>query len=123
MKFSSLRLDNRRRTYVRLIGQIRHALNQALADESHARNLTRADIARLLGKNKAFVTRTLNGTSNMTIETLADFAFALDRSVKVELLPRSLAHGSNHMQTPGSTTNTTAPAVSDPDKSLSAFAV
>jgi transcriptional regulator with XRE-family HTH domain len=95
MLFSSLHIDKRRRTYVRLIGEIRHALNQALSEENQSRGLTRAAIARLLGKNKSFVSRKLNGTSNMTLETLADLAFALDRPVKISLPLRSTAPQSN----------------------------
>ncbi len=100
MRSSELTLGKRRRTYVRLIGEIRHALNQALAEENARRGLTRADIARLLGKNKSVITRKLTGTSNMTLETLADLAFALDRPVKVELPSRHAAVGSNLANVP-----------------------
>jgi len=100
MRSSELTLGKRRRTYVRLIGEIRHALNQALAEENARRGLTRADIARLLGKNKSVITRKLTGTSNMTLETLADLAFALDRPVKVELPSRHAAVGSNQTNVP-----------------------
>jgi transcriptional regulator with XRE-family HTH domain len=57
--------------------------------------LTRADIAKLIGRDKSFVTRKLNGDSNMTLQTLADLAFALNRPVKVKLSPRTVAVGSN----------------------------
>lgn len=96
MKSSSLRLDKRRRTFVRLIGEIRHALNRALEEESQSRGLTRAAIARILNTNKSFVTRKFNGTSNMTLETLADLAYALDRPIKVELPSRAQNNRSNY---------------------------
>lgn len=94
-RFSSLTIDKRRRTYVRLIGEIHEALNQALAEEHQTRGLTKADIARLLGKNRAFVTRKLNGSSNMTLETLADLAYALNRPVRLSLPERVIGAGSN----------------------------
>lgn len=92
---TSSSLDKRRRTYVRLVGKIQNALNQALAEEHEKRNLTRTGMATVLGTNKSFVTRKMNGTSNMTLETLADLAFALDRVVNIELLSRAQMAGSN----------------------------
>jgi transcriptional regulator with XRE-family HTH domain len=86
MKSSSLHIDRRRRSYVRLLGEIQHALNQALSEEHQRRGLTRAEMARIIGKNKSFVTRKLTGVDNMTLETFADLAFALDRPVRVSLL-------------------------------------
>lgn len=87
----------RRRTFVRLIGEIRHALNQALTEEYEARGLTKADIARDLGKDKSFVTKKLGGTSNMTLETLADLAFAMNRPVKIQMPARLPLDGSNQV--------------------------
>lgn len=87
----------RRRTFVRLIGEIRHALNQALTEECHARGLTKADIARALGKDKSFVSKKLGGTSNMTLETLADLAFAMNRPVKVQVPARPPLASGNHL--------------------------
>lgn len=95
MTFSSLSIDKRRRTYVRLIGQIRRALNEALGQEFERRGLTKTKVALLLGWSKSFVTRKLAGTSNMTLETLADLAFALDRIVEIRLIPRTSPPGSN----------------------------
>ncbi len=100
MTSSDLVLGKRRRTYVRLIGEIRHALNQALVEENARRGLTRAEIARSLGKNKSVITRKLAGTSNMTLETLADLAYALDRPVKVQLPSRHPDTNSNQMGPP-----------------------
>ena len=43
MPSSKIRVDKRRRTYIRLIGEIRHALNQALAEEHEKRGLAAID--------------------------------------------------------------------------------
>lgn len=77
------------------MGDIKHALNQALAEEFAARKLTRKHIADLLEVDKSFVTKKFTGEGNMTLETLADLAFALDRSVKITLSPRKIAAQSN----------------------------
>jgi transcriptional regulator with XRE-family HTH domain len=92
--------DKRRRTFVRLIGEIRHVLNEALAEEHSRRDLTKADIAKILGVNKSFVGRKLSGESNMTLATLADLAYALDRNVKITLPSRHVPAGSNQFAGP-----------------------
>lgn len=97
MTSSSSAISARRRTYVRLIGEIRHALNQALTEEHAARGLTKTDIARILNKDKSFVTKKLTGMSNMTLETLADLAFAMNRPVHVSVPSRTPFGGSNQI--------------------------
>lgn len=95
---SSLTLHPRRRSYVRLIGEIQHALNHALCEEHQIRGLTKAQIAAVIGKDKSFVTRKLSGTGNMTLETLADLAYALNRPVKVVLPSRTAPSNSNSVR-------------------------
>jgi len=119
MTSSNLLLDGRRRTYVRLIGEVRHALNQALAEEFKANGLTKAAMATKLQKSKSFVTRKMNGTSNMTLESLADLAFALNRPVTISLPSRKTAVSSNE-QTHGYKSQPPATASSP---KLSPFAV
>ncbi|MGQ3047809.1 MAG: helix-turn-helix transcriptional regulator [Niveispirillum sp.] len=97
MSFKS-RIDKRRQTYIRLLSEIAHALNQALDEEHVRRGLTQADIARTLGKEKSFVSRKLSGDTNMTLETLADLAYALDRPVHVSLPSREPVAGTNYFQ-------------------------
>jgi transcriptional regulator with XRE-family HTH domain len=98
MMSSNLKLDKRRRTFIRLLGDIQHVLNQALDEEYQKRGLTRAGLARAIGRDKSFVTKKLNGTSNMTLETLADLAFALDRAVRVYLPERTEPFGTNRFE-------------------------
>lgn len=85
----------RRRTYVRLIGDIREQLHKSLDEENAARQLTQQGMADALNTSKSFISRKMNGTSNMTLETLADLAYALDRVVNVELRSRLPKLGSN----------------------------
>ncbi len=88
MTSSNFAISKRRRTFIRLIGQIHDALNAALEEEHKLTGLTRADIAKTLGLNRSFITRKFTGADNMTIETLADLAFALNRPVEVRLPSR-----------------------------------
>lgn len=91
--------DKRRRTYTRLVGEISHALNQALVEEHEDRNLTRAQMAAALGWDRASITKLLSGSRNMTLETLADLAFALDRPIRVSL-PSRTRHTNSRVGSP-----------------------
>jgi ribosome-binding protein aMBF1 (putative translation factor) len=110
----SIKSNPRRRSYVRLVGEIQRALNGALQEENQARGLTRKMIADLLGKNKSVITRKFAGSSNMTLETLADLAYALDRPVKVSLPSRHSPASSNYSHSPAAAQGTPAPAARPP---------
>jgi transcriptional regulator with XRE-family HTH domain len=58
------------------------AVTGALEDEMERSGVTRAELARLLGKTPAFVSQVLNGARNMTIKTIADIALALGLQVR-----------------------------------------
>jgi hypothetical protein len=45
-------------------------------------NVSRTELAAKLGKGPAFVSQILSGSRNMTLKTLSDFAWALDRQVR-----------------------------------------
>lgn len=50
--------------------------------------VSRAGLAKRIGKSKAFVTQLLSGSRNMTLHTFADLAFALGH--KIEIAPAPL---------------------------------
>lgn len=91
-----------------MLGEIQHVLLEALEEESRDRGLTRAEMARSIGKNKSFVTRKLSGDSNMTLQSLADLAFSLDRPVKVNLPSRHAQISSNRTVANPATSETPA---------------
>ncbi|WP_158047079.1 helix-turn-helix transcriptional regulator [Skermanella pratensis] len=96
MRTRSFRIDERRRSYLRLVSEIKHVLAQALAEEQERRGLTMAEMARILEVDRSHISRKLSGETNMTLETLADLAYALDRPVQISLLPRPVRHDVNH---------------------------
>jgi|GEM_PF-5171589 len=100
MTSSEAKIAPRRRTYVRLLGEIYDQLNQALSEEHAAQGLTQADVARSLDVTRSYISKKMNGTSNMTLETLADLAFGLNRKIKVILQPNIAAIVSNHSRDP-----------------------
>lgn len=58
---------------------------EAIASLMHEQEVTRADLARRIGKSSAFVTKILRGDNNFTLRTLSDLLFALDRSAHLTL--------------------------------------
>ena len=50
--------------------------------------LTRAEVARRLDRDPAWVSRTLSGPGNWTLQTWSDFVFALDGYVQLDVPPR-----------------------------------
>jgi len=52
-------------------------------------NVSRAELARRLGKTKGYVTQLLDGRANMTIRTISDVLHALNRAVHFQDGPLS----------------------------------
>jgi transcriptional regulator with XRE-family HTH domain len=48
----------------------------------------KAELARRVGKSRAYVTQSLSGDRNMTLGTLASFANALNADAVIDLQPR-----------------------------------
>lgn len=55
-----------------------------LIDLMKEKNVSRAELARRIGKSPSFITQALGGTRNMTLRTIADFAYALGCELKIE---------------------------------------
>lgn len=49
--------------------------------------LSKADLAKRIGKSKAFVSQVLSGSRNMTMHTFADLACALGHKIELALSP------------------------------------
>jgi DNA-binding phage protein len=71
------------RVYARLAADVARELAGALAAESQFGTITRAELARRLGRDKAFVTRKLSGGENMELRTVAAFLAALGYEMEV----------------------------------------
>jgi plasmid maintenance system antidote protein VapI len=65
--------DSRR---ARFIGRVRRELKQAVAD-AKKNGVTRAQIAKKIGRQPAVITRQLNGEANLTLSSIGDLAWAL----------------------------------------------
>ena len=53
----------------------------------------RAELARRVGKSRAYVTQSLSGNRNWTLDTLAKFANALNADAVIDLQPREAPSG------------------------------
>ena len=51
--------------------------------------IKKSDLAKRIGKSKAYVTQLLGGTRNMTLHTFADLVFALGHRVEFNVAPQS----------------------------------
>ncbi|MGC8524332.1 MAG: helix-turn-helix domain-containing protein [Acidibrevibacterium sp.] len=71
------------RVYARLTAHVARELARALAKESKFGTITRAELARRLGRDKGFVTRKLSGGENMELRTVAAFLAALGYEMDV----------------------------------------
>ncbi len=60
---------------------------ELLATVMHQRKISRAELAKRVGKSKSFITQVLRGDQNLTLRTIADLFFALDYRVGFKALP------------------------------------
>jgi transcriptional regulator with XRE-family HTH domain len=84
MTFYRFDIDARSRKAGRLIGRIRSELLKALTEEKRA-GLTQQELARRLELGRSALNRQLSGESNLSLRSLADLAWALDREIAFEL--------------------------------------
>ncbi len=88
----------RKRVAGRFFTRVRRELQKAFIEEKASRNLTQAELARQLGTARSTVCRQLAGSENLTLRTLADYAWALDRDIVFEMQKKAKAAGDNYQQ-------------------------
>ena len=71
------------RIYAKLAADVSRELFLALQMEGRERNLTKAEVARLIGRNKATITRALSG-GNLELRTIAAILAALGHEMEVK---------------------------------------
>jgi ribosome-binding protein aMBF1 (putative translation factor) len=94
MTFFRFDIDARSRTSGRLFGRVRRELIKAIMEEKRG-GLTRQELARRLETRRSDINRQLSGEAEITLRSLADLAWALDREVTVELRRPDNAAGQN----------------------------
>lgn len=61
---------------------------ELLCETMEKKGISRAQLARRLGKSKAYITQILRGNQNMTLRTLADISDVLDVRISLKAVPR-----------------------------------
>ena len=65
------------------------AFTEKVVAAMRERDMSRVELAQRLGVSKAFVTKLLNGNTNLTIRTMVSLAAALECELLVDIQPRS----------------------------------
>jgi hypothetical protein len=94
MTFYRFDIGARSRKAGRLIGRIRGELLKAVTEEKRA-GLTQQELARRLEMRRSVLNRQLSGESSLSLRSLADLAWALDREIAFELRRPVEAAGQN----------------------------
>ncbi|HTW90577.1 MAG TPA: helix-turn-helix transcriptional regulator [bacterium] len=99
-----------------LAEEMKLAFADGLVRLLEARGVKRTELAEKLGTNRGYVTRILNTEYNLSIETMAKIALALDARVTLNLQPRRRARTSPadaYLSTAGRHTRRVVPVASD----------
>jgi transcriptional regulator with XRE-family HTH domain len=94
MTFFRFDIDARSRTAGRLIGRIRRQLLKAITEEKLT-GLTQQELARRLESERSNINRQLSGEAEITLRSLAELAWALDREITFEFRPIHAVSGQN----------------------------
>lgn len=63
-------------------------LSEGILQAMQAKGMKQADLARSIGKSRAYVTKILQGTTNFTVETVAALLWALEHRLHVDILTK-----------------------------------
>lgn len=63
---------------------------RAISDVLQEAEMTRADLARAIGKTPGYVSKVLGGSENLTVRTMNTIAAGLELAVRVRLEPRDM---------------------------------
>lgn len=85
MRSFRTKLSERRQAFISLAGQIEGQLRDAYAKRYEAGEINQTALAAKLDVDKSAIHRRLTGRTNMTVETLADMAWALGHKIKVDI--------------------------------------
>jgi transcriptional regulator with XRE-family HTH domain len=81
-----------------LIGKTRDLLIKAFINEKKRSHITQQQIAEKLGCNRSHVNKILKGETNLTLRTIADFAWAMGYDeVKIDLIRDEVRKGTNYI--------------------------
>jgi AraC-like DNA-binding protein len=71
------------------IDRLKVEISERIYNAMKQQNVTNAELARRLGKSRAYVTKLLRGTTNFTLESLFRIGRALSCEVEIELFTKA----------------------------------
>jgi transcriptional regulator with XRE-family HTH domain len=95
-----MRLDPKSRKSAKFISMLQKKIQKALLDSGK----TQQEIASILGVDRSVVNRRLKGSANLTARSIAEFAFALDKDVKIEFSNMDVSIHTNWAKSSGKLT-------------------
>jgi hypothetical protein len=88
-----IQVDPRRRAQLRLFATVTRELQDAFERAAKEQGMTQAQLARILEVDRSQVHRQLKEGANLTVFSLADYAWALRHKVELVLKPLSNQQG------------------------------
>ena len=82
------------------IDRLKVEISERIYNAMKEQGVSNAELARRLGKSRAYVTKLLRGTTNFTLESLVKIGRALSREVEFELsskVPQAKARALRHV--------------------------
>lgn len=103
----------KRKAFVRLLGDIHESLYRMVEDSG----LSRSEISDRVECHRSSITRRLNGTANLTLESMSDIIWACDSYGEFKITPIAKVNANWHdtPDTHGSTAMSRIRIVVDPD--------
>ncbi len=71
------------------IDRLKVEISERIYNTMTRQDISNAELARRLGKSRAYITKLLRGTTNFTLESLVRISRALSCEVEFELLPKA----------------------------------
>jgi transcriptional regulator with XRE-family HTH domain len=99
-----MRLDPKSRKSAKFISRLQKKIQQALSSSGK----TQQDIASILGVDRSVVNRRIKGSANLTARSIAEFAFALDKDIKIEFVDTDVSTHTNWAKSSGGVFETEA---------------
>lgn len=92
--------DPRQATYVKLAGSIESQLREAYGKRHDQGRVNQAGLAKLLGVGRSVIHRRLNGSSNLTLKSVADLVWGTGHAIEVKIYDPEERADTNHAPKP-----------------------
>lgn len=80
--------DKARKSHTYRVEAVSLEFTESLLERMREHGIKRAELARRLGTSAAYVSKVLNSTGNLTVDSLVKIADAVDCDLRAHLLPR-----------------------------------